>query len=340
MGGTMQIGHIKKWSEFQHYKDRSPPWIKLHRKLLDNIDYYKLSGEAAKALPLIWLIGSEDDGRIPELRILAFRLRLSESVAEGVIQELRDGGFITSDQASDISDDGKQPGAWPSRHIPTKVRVEVFQRDGGCCVWCGSDENIEFDHKTPISRGGHSTEDNLQLLCRSCNRKKRNKDSAQSEQLATQRLGSRSLETEAERETDLSTSNEVDVGIFDPDTQQDETEDSTRAKDEAQPAGGQALADRNPCPLKRIVELYHELLPELPRVEKLTKARAGYIQQRWREDLPSVDSWRAYFADVRNSKFLMGKSQGRDGKPPFRADLEWLTRPGNFAKVAEGKYHS
>jgi hypothetical protein len=138
----------------------------------------------------------------------------------------------------------------------------------------------------------------------------------------------------------LSTSNEVDVGISDPDISQDETEDSTRAMDEAQPAGGQAPADRNPCPLKRIVELYHELLPELPRVEKLTKVRAGYIQQRWREDLPGVDAWRAYFTDVRNSKFLMGKTQGRDGKPPFRADLEWLTRPGNFAKVAEGKYHS
>jgi len=138
----------------------------------------------------------------------------------------------------------------------------------------------------------------------------------------------------------LSTSNEVDAGIFDSDTPLDETEDSTRATDEAQPAGGQAPADRNPCPIKRIVELYHQLLPELPRVEKLTKVRTGYIQQRWREDLPHDDAWRSYFADVRRSKFLMGMTQGRDGKPPFRADLEWLTRPGNFAKVAEGKYHS
>jgi len=146
---------------------------------------------------------------------------------------------------------------------------------------------------------------------------------------------------EADTDTDLlSTSNEVEVGISDPDHPLDEREDSTRAKDEAQLAGGKAPADRNPCPLQRIVELYHESLPELPRVEKLTKVRVGYVQQRWREDLPSVDAWRAYFADVRNSKFLMGKAQGRDGKPPFRADLEWLTRPGNFAKVAEGKYHS
>ena len=28
--------HIKNWGEFQHYKKRNPPWIKLHKKLLDD----------------------------------------------------------------------------------------------------------------------------------------------------------------------------------------------------------------------------------------------------------------------------------------------------------------
>ena len=27
------------WGELQHYKDRSPPWIKLHKKLLDNFEW-------------------------------------------------------------------------------------------------------------------------------------------------------------------------------------------------------------------------------------------------------------------------------------------------------------
>jgi hypothetical protein len=40
-------------------------------------------------------------------------------------------------------------------------------------VWCNKDENIEYDHIVPVSKGGESTESNLQLLCRSCNRKKR-----------------------------------------------------------------------------------------------------------------------------------------------------------------------
>jgi len=93
------------------------------------------------------------------------------------------------------------------------------------------------------------------------------------------------------------------------------------------------------CPAQRIVDLYHAKLPELPRCEKLTPTRRGYLQQRWREDLETLDDWSAFFADVRKSDFLMGKRPGRDGRPPFRADLEWLTKPANYAKFIEGKYH-
>lgn len=92
-------------------------------------------------------------------------------------------------------------------------------------------------------------------------------------------------------------------------------------------------------PIAKIVDLYHAKLPRAPRVEKITKVRAGYIRQRWREDLPSLEAWANYLEDVGKSKFLTGQLPGRDGKPPFVADLEWLTRPSNFAKVAEGKYH-
>lgn len=95
----------------------------------------------------------------------------------------------------------------------------------------------------------------------------------------------------------------------------------------------------NPVPSAEIVTLYHEKLPMLPKVEKLTKARIGYIRQRWAEDLPTLEAWGNFFDDVSGSLFLTGRAPARDGKPPFRADLEWLTRPGNFAKIAEGKYH-
>lgn len=95
----------------------------------------------------------------------------------------------------------------------------------------------------------------------------------------------------------------------------------------------------NPCPVQAIVALYHQHLPMLPRVGKLTQTRIKFIQARWREDLQTLDDWIAYFADVRTSPFLLGKTNGSNGHPPFRADLEWLCRPSNFAKTLEGKYH-
>jgi len=56
--------------------------------------------------------------------------------------------------------------------IAESVRLFVWQRDGGCCVKCGSRERLEFDHIIPVAAGGSSTERNVQLLCESCNRSK------------------------------------------------------------------------------------------------------------------------------------------------------------------------
>lgn len=92
-------------------------------------------------------------------------------------------------------------------------------------------------------------------------------------------------------------------------------------------------------PYQKIVDLYHETLPELPKVAKLTKTRKGYIQQRWKEDMPELKNWGNFFDYVKQSDFLTGKTNGSGDRPPFRADLEWLIKPSNFVKIAEGKYH-
>ncbi|RLA93087.1 MAG: hypothetical protein DRG83_21535, partial [Deltaproteobacteria bacterium] len=95
-----------------------------------------------------------------------------------------------------------------------------------------------------------------------------------------------------------------------------------------------------PCPHKEIIELYHEILPELPRVMGWKGTREQYLRTRWREDPQRQDLgwWREFFQKVRESDFLMGRVPPRNGDRPFMADLEWLVRPNNFLKVLEGRY--
>lgn len=52
------------------------------------------------------------------------------------------------------------------RIIPSHVKLEVWQRDGGKCARCGAKDELHFDHIVPFSKGGTSeTAENVQLLC-------------------------------------------------------------------------------------------------------------------------------------------------------------------------------
>lgn len=104
------------------------------------------------------------------------------------------------------------------------------------------------------------------------------------------------------------------------------------------------------CDHKSVISLYHEHLPTLRRIEVWNDTRAGYLRQRWREvasELPPdkradqqavLGWWRDFFQYVGKSRFLTGKTNDKSGRA-FTADLEWILRPSNFAKIVEGKYH-
>ena len=95
---------IKNWSEFQHFKDRTPPWIKLYRHLLDDPDWHELSGTDAKTLIMLWLVASEDknmEGNIPSVKNTAFRLRISEDKLKQALTNLSN--WLIQDDDSVIS---------------------------------------------------------------------------------------------------------------------------------------------------------------------------------------------------------------------------------------------
>ena len=62
-----------------------------------------------------------------------------------------------------------------SRTIPKNIQREVWRRDGGKCVECGSRERLEYDHIIPFSKGGSNTARNIELRCEKCNRRKGDK---------------------------------------------------------------------------------------------------------------------------------------------------------------------
>jgi len=75
---------------------------------------------------------------------------------------------------SDTIDSKKQTKLDARRIIPTKVKQEVWKRDGGKCVKCGATNNLHFDHVIPHSKGGTSiTAENIQILCAKHNLEKR-----------------------------------------------------------------------------------------------------------------------------------------------------------------------
>jgi hypothetical protein len=102
----------------------------------------------------------------------------------------------------------------------------------------------------------------------------------------------------------------------------------------------QVIPIKDPVPYEKILSLYHELLPELATVAKLTTARKAHIRSRWKNDITSLESWRKYFQIVRESSFLMGRAPpGQNRTKPFQADFDFLINETNAIKVCEGKYH-
>lgn len=97
----------------------------------------------------------------------------------------------------------------------------------------------------------------------------------------------------------------------------------------------------DPVDYQGVVDLYHRLLcPPMQRCLILSDKRKAHLRQRWRDALPNLSEWEAYFQHIAKSDFLMGRSTPAPGRKPFVADLDWIIKSENFVKIAERKYHA
>ena len=90
------VFRVKNWAEFQHYRKRNPPWIRLYRKLLDDIVFMALPDGSRALAPCMWLLASEsDDGTIPaDTEFLAWRLRRPVAWVRKALIPLIEEGFL------------------------------------------------------------------------------------------------------------------------------------------------------------------------------------------------------------------------------------------------------
>lgn len=92
----------KNWATFQHYKDRAPSWIKLHKSLLDDYAFHCLPVASKALAPCLWLLASEyEDGKITaSMSEIGYRLRMGEAEVLSAIKPLIESGFFISDSIS------------------------------------------------------------------------------------------------------------------------------------------------------------------------------------------------------------------------------------------------
>lgn len=106
------------------------------------------------------------------------------------------------------------------------------------------------------------------------------------------------------------------------------------------------------CPVGTIVGLYHELMPNNPRVKVLSEARKSSIRQRWKQaaaldskpfgystKTAGIEAWKQFFQVCATSAFLTGMSPAQPGRPAFIADVDFIFSASGFAKILENKYH-
>lgn len=143
---------VKNWTEFQHYKDRDPPWIKMHRKLLNDYEFSRLQDASKLHLMLIWLLAAQFDGRIPDDAVFLQQKLSLKSKPD--LKPLIDGGYLIMEQDdSDTLADRTQDAMPEAEAYKTTEAVPALPEWVPLDAWKGFVE-MRKKIKAPMTAGG------------------------------------------------------------------------------------------------------------------------------------------------------------------------------------------
>lgn len=104
---------IKKWADFQHYRHRSPPWVKLHRALLTSDTWVLSSAETRSLIITLILLAGDFENKIPVKYDFIKRVGFLEKEVD--LAPLIDVGFIELFEENPESASSSIESARPSR---------------------------------------------------------------------------------------------------------------------------------------------------------------------------------------------------------------------------------
>lgn len=97
-------------------------WFRVYDDLVDDEKVQMLSGDLVKALLNLWCLASKNDGILPPMKAMAFKLRMKPQQVAAVIAELCDAGLI------DRVDDLFRPHNWDKRQHKSDTDTTAAER--------------------------------------------------------------------------------------------------------------------------------------------------------------------------------------------------------------------
>lgn len=97
-------------------------WFRLYDDLVDDPKIQRLSGETVKALLNLWCLASQNDGLLPAVDDIAFKLRMKPAKVQDLLSVLGECGLI------DSSETGLMPHNWDKRQFKSDVSTERVKR--------------------------------------------------------------------------------------------------------------------------------------------------------------------------------------------------------------------